>query len=140
MLWPRLDLGRLVVVAKDPAVERGHGDIDAGRPEIGHEDVPGVGAERQLAWWPPARARAAVPLRDQTPVHQLADTLGDDRPAKASVSDEFRSGAGLAQADRVEDSNQGVKCFVRERPGGSGIHRRMILSARSLAGRLLHLT
>ena len=38
---PGLDLGRLVVVAEDPAVERRHRDVDARRAEVGDQDVAG---------------------------------------------------------------------------------------------------
>ena len=77
-----LDPGRLGVVAEDPAVEGGHGDVDAGRAEIGDEDVPGVGAKRQLARRSTAGARPDVTLGDEAALDQLADPLRDDAPAR----------------------------------------------------------
>ena len=55
---PASIVGRLVVVAEDPAGEVGQRDVDARRAEVGDEDVAGVGPERELARRPAARARA----------------------------------------------------------------------------------
>ena len=57
-----LDPGRLVVVAEDPAVEGRHRDIDAGRAEVGDQDVAAVGPEGQLARRPAAGARPDIAL------------------------------------------------------------------------------
>ena len=73
---PVRDAGRLVVVAEDPAVERGHGDVDRGRAEVGDQHVAGVRAERQLAGRPAAGARARVALDDEPAIEQLARRAG----------------------------------------------------------------
>ena len=73
-----LDASRLVVMTEDPAVEGGDRDVDAGRAEVGDEDVPGVGPEGELARRAAAGARAQVALVDEPAVDQLADPSRDD--------------------------------------------------------------
>ena len=81
----------LVVVTEDPAVERRHRDVDARRAEVGHEDVAGVGPERQLPRRAAAGAGPDVAFGDQPALDQLADPLGDDRPAQPVRVDELRT-------------------------------------------------
>ena len=102
--WPRIRPSR-----------RGDRDIDAGRAQVGDEDVAGVGAEGQLARRPAARARPDVALRDEAALEQLADPLGDDRAPQAGPRDELRARLRAAQADLVEDGDEGVERFVGER-------------------------
>ena len=107
-----LDPGRLLVVAKDPPVERGQRDVDAGSSEIRHEDVarprPGTRADAAAGH----RSRAHVALHDEASVDELADPLGDDRPAEAGPVDELGAGARAHQADLVEHHDQGVEGLV----------------------------
>ena len=112
------DAGRLVVVAQDAAVERGHGDVDRGRTEVGDEDVSGVRPERQLARGPAAGAGTRVALDDQASIEELGDPLGHDAPAEAGVRDEVAARLGVAQADLVQDRDQRVECLLGDRPGG----------------------
>ena len=91
------------MVAEDPAVEGRQRDVDARRAEVGDEDVAGVGAERQLARRPAAGARAGVALDDEAALDQLADALGDDRPAQARPLDQLGARPRAAEADLVED-------------------------------------
>ena len=111
-----LDPGRLVVVAEDPAVERRHRDVDARRAEVGDEDVAGVGPERQLARRPAAGARPDVALDDQAALDQLADALGDDRPAEPGPLDELGARSRPPEADLVEDDDERVERLVGQRP------------------------
>ena len=102
-------VGRLGVVAEDPAGEVGQGDADARRAEVGDEDVAGVGPERELARRPAARARADVALGDQSAIDQLADAPRDDGPAEARPRDELRARPGAAEPDLVEDDDERVE-------------------------------
>ena len=77
-------------MSEDPAVERRQRHVDAGRPEIGHEEVAGRGPERELPRRPPARAGSDRTLGDQTSLDELTDTTPDDRPAETRPLDELR--------------------------------------------------
>ena len=118
-----LDPGRLVVVAEDPAVERRDRDVDARRPEVGDEDVPAVGAERQLARRPAAGARPDVALGDEPALDQLADPLGDDRPPEPGPGDQLGARPRPAEADLVEDRDERVERLVGQRPERPGRRR-----------------
>ena len=109
----RLDPRGLVVMAEDPAVQGRDGDVDARGAEVGDEDVARIGPERQLARWPAARARPDVAFADEAAFDQLADPLGDDRPAEARPRDELRARARPAEADLVEDDDERVERLVR---------------------------
>ena len=109
-----LDLGGLVVVAQDPAVEARDGDVDARGAEVRDEDVARLGAERQLARRPTARARPDLALRHQAAVDQLADALGDDGPTEAGPGDELGPRPRATEPDLVEDRDQRVERLVRE--------------------------
>ena len=113
---PGLDPHRLVVVTEDPAVEGRDGDVDAGRAEIGDQDVAGVGAEGQLAWRSTAGARADVALADEPALDQLADALRDDRAAESGAGHQLRPRQRPSKADLVEHGDQGVERFVGQRP------------------------
>ena len=115
-----LDPGRLVVMAEDPAVEGRHGDVDAGRPEVGDQDVPGVGPEGQLARRPAAGARPDVALGDQAALDQLADPLGHDRPAEPGPGDQLGARPRPTEADLVEDGDEGVEGLVGQRRESAG--------------------
>ena len=108
---------RLVVMAEDPAVEGGHRDVDARRAEVGDQDVTGVGPERQLARRTAAGARPDVALDDEPALDQLADPLGDDRPAEPGPVDQLRARAGPSEADLVEHDDERVERLVRQRAG-----------------------
>ena len=83
MLRSGLDPGRLVVVAEDPPVEGRDRDIDARGAQVRDEDVPAVGAERQLARRAATGAGPDLAFGDEAALDQLADPLGDDRPTRA---------------------------------------------------------
>ena len=78
------------MVAQDPSVQCRHRDIDAGRSEVGDEDMPGVGAEGQLARRTPARARSGVALAHEPTLDQLTDPLCHDRSTETRPRDELR--------------------------------------------------
>jgi hypothetical protein len=90
MLRPGFDPSGLIVVSEDPAIEGGDRDVDAGRPEIGDEDVPGIGAEGQLARRAPAGARPDITFADEPAIDELTDALRHDRTAQARSGNEFR--------------------------------------------------
>ncbi len=128
-----LDVGRLVVVAEDPAVEGGHRDVDARGAEVGDEDVAAVGAEGQLARRATAGARADVALADEAALDELADALGHDRPAEAGPLDELGARPRPPEADLVEDGDERVEGLVGQRPAAAGSADRLWRDRRSPA-------
>ena len=86
---PGRNVGRLVAVAEDPAVEVRDGHVDAGRPEIGDQQMAGIGAKAHPPRRAAARARAGLGLDDEAELHQLVDALGDDAPRQARTCDEL---------------------------------------------------
>ena len=108
-----LDPGRLVVMSEDPAVEGRDRDVDARRPEVGDQDVAAVGVEGQLARRPPAGARPDVALADQPAFDQLADPLGDDRPAEPGPGDQLGARPRSPEADLVEDQRRARRATRR---------------------------
>ena len=100
-------------MAEDPAVEGRDRDVDAGRAEVGDEHVPGVRAERQLAGRPAAGARPDVALGHEPALDQLADPLGDDRPAQTGAGDELGARPRPPEPDLVEDDDERVERLVR---------------------------
>jgi hypothetical protein len=88
--------------------------------------VTGIGSERQLPGRPTTGARPDIALGDETALDELAHTPDDDRPAKARPVDELRAGSRSAEPDLVEDENEGVERFIRERPGATGSERWVI--------------
>ena len=108
--------GRLVVVAEDPAVEGRQRDVDARRAEVGDEDVAGIRPERELARRPAAGARPDVALDDESAVDQLADPLGDDRPAETGPLDELGRGTATARGG----SRRGPTTSASRASSGSG--------------------
>ena len=122
------------MVAEDPAVERGHRDVDARRAEVGDEDVAGLGAERQLAWRPAAGARPDLALDDQAAVDELADPLGDDRPTEPGPRDQLGARPRAAEPDLVEHDDQRVERLVGHGPRG----RSRLLLERSASGGVGH--
>ncbi len=140
-----LDPGGLVVVAEDPPVEVRERDVDARGAEVGDEDVAGVGAERELARWPAAGARPDLAFDDQAALEQLADALGDDRPAETGPRDQLGAGSGPPEADLVEHHDERIERLVGHGRRGSGVASssvtpRSIRPLRPLVERLLHLT
>ena len=131
-----LDQGRLVVMAEDPAIEGRDRDVDAGGAQVRDQQVAVVGPEGQLAWRPPAGARSDVALADEAALDQLADPLGDDRPAEPCPGHQFGARPRPPEADLVEHVDQRVERLVgqwREPAGvlddavvGLDDHRRMI--------------
>jgi hypothetical protein len=105
------------VVAEDPPVEAGQGNVDAGRAQVGDKDVAGIGPEPQLTRWPSARARPDVALGYEAAVDELADPPNDDGSPEPRPLDEVGSGSGPAESDLVEDQHERVERLVRERPG-----------------------
>ena len=83
------DIGRLVTVGEDVAVERRQGDVDAGRAKIGHQEMAGVAAKGQLARWPPTGRVSEPRVAHQTEVDELTDALGDHRATESSSGHEF---------------------------------------------------
>ena len=110
-----LDVGGLVVMTEDPAVERRHRDVDARRAEVGDEDVAAVGAEGELAWRPAAGARPDVALGHEPALDELADPLGHDRPAETGPRDQLGTRARPSEADLIEHDDERVERLVRER-------------------------
>ena len=146
---PGLDVRGLVVMTEDPAVEVVDRHVDARRAEVGDEDVAAVGPEGQLPRRAAAGARSDVALGHQSALDELADPLGDDRPAETRPRHELRPRAGPPEPDLVEDDDERVERLVRQgaeptRPFRGGVealrdHRRMIRACASRRG-LLHLT
>src|SRR6185503_20044807 len=97
--------GRLVAMTEDPAVEARDGNVDAGRTQVGDEDVARLRHERQLAWRAAAGARSGLAFGDEAAIDQLTDPLGDDRTRQAGPADELRARSRAAQADLVEDGD-----------------------------------
>ena len=110
-----LDPGGLVVVAEDPPVEARDGHVDARRAEIRDQDVAGLGVERQLSRRPSAGARTEVALDHEPAVHELADTLRDDRATEPGPGDELRARPRPAETDLVEHRDERVERLVRQR-------------------------
>ena len=80
--WPRIRPSR-----------RGDRDVDAGRAEVGDEDVPGVGAEGQLAWRPPpvlgpTSPSLTSPRSISSPTRWA--TIARPRPVRATSSERDR--------------------------------------------------
>ncbi len=114
-LGPRLDLGRLAVMTEDPSVQAGQRDVDARRPEVGNEDVTGVGAKPQLPRGPAARARPDVTLRDEAAIEKLANSPDHDGTAEPGPGDQLRAGPRPAESDLVQDEHQRIQGLVRQR-------------------------
>ena len=135
---PGLDPGRLVVMAEDPAVECRDRDVDAGGAEVGDEDVPGIGAEGQLARRPAAGAGPDIALGDEATLEQLADALGDDRPAQPGPGDELRS-ASASRPRRISSRtlHEGVERLVRERSAWTAGARQRSLATARITGRMI---
>ena len=117
------DVGRLVHVGEDPPIQRGDGHVDAGRAEVGHQHVAGVPAEGELSRRPSARARAMLALDDEAAVEEFPDSLRDDPTRQARPRDQLPSRPGPAQADRVEDDDQGIERLLGERRAILGARR-----------------
>ena len=116
-----LDACRLVVMSEDAAVKGGDRHVDAGRPEVGDEDVAAVRIEGQLARRPPTGARPDIALADQPAIDQLADPLGDGRPTEPGPGDQLGARPRPAEADLVEDRHERVERLVGERPERAGV-------------------
>ena len=69
--WPRIRPSRL-----------GDGDVDARGAEVRDEDVPGIGAERQLARRPTARARPDLAFGDQAAIERARRRAARRWPAR----------------------------------------------------------
>jgi hypothetical protein len=117
-----LDPGRLVVMTKDPAVQGGHRDIDAGGAQVRHEEMASIGPERQLAGRPPTRRWTDFAFSDQPALHELADALRDDRSAQARVLDDLRPGPGVPVTDGIQDRHQGIQSLGGQRRGTARVH------------------
>ena len=64
-------------------------------------------------------------LDDEPAVDELADSLGDDRPAEPGPLDELGARPRSAQADLVEHDDEGVEGLVgQRRAAGSALRRR----------------
>ena len=107
-----LDARRLVVVAQDPAIEARDGHVDAGRAEIGHEDVPGLGAEGELPRRASAGTRSDVALGDEPAIDELLDAARHDRPAEARPGHQLRARTRPPEPDLVEDHDEGIEDLV----------------------------
>jgi hypothetical protein len=70
---------------QDPPIERGQRNVDAGRAEVGNQQVAGVSTKCELAWRAAARAGAGLALHEQAPIQELADPLDDDAAGQARV-------------------------------------------------------
>ena len=110
-----LDARGLVVMAEDPAVEGGERDVDAGRTEVGDEQVAGRGPECELARRTAARAWPDRALRHQPAVDQFADAAGDDRPPEPGALDELGTRPRAPEPDLVQDGHEIVEHFVGQR-------------------------
>ena len=110
-----LDPGGLVVVAEDPAIQARDGHVDAGRAEVGDQDVPGVRAEGELPWRSSAGARADVTFAQQPAIDQLLDPSRDDRAAEAGPFHELGARSGPSEADLVEHRDESVEDLVGKR-------------------------
>ena len=84
----------------------GHRDVDAGRAQVGDQQVAGVAAKGQLARRPAAGAVAEPGVAHQAEVDQLAHALRDDRAAEARSRDELGARARPAQPDLVENGDE----------------------------------
>ena len=97
------DLRGLVVVPEDPAVEARDGDVDAGRAEVGDEDVAGIRAEGQLAGGrPPVLGPVSPSATSPRSISSLTRwaTIARPRPVRSTSSErEPRP----AEPDLVED-------------------------------------
>ena len=131
------DVGRLVAMTQDAAVEVGDGDVDAGRAEVGDEYVTGVGAEAHLPWRAAACARTQLVVDDQAQLDELGNALGDDAAAQAGAGDELGPRPRSRLADLVEDRHERVERLAPDVGHLLEAHR-----ARSYAllDDLLHLT
>ncbi len=102
-LRPGPDVGGLVAVPEHAAVEIGDGDVDARRAEVGDEEVPGVGAERDATRGTAARART-LGLGDEAQRHQLGQRLLDLRPQEAAMFDQLVEERGAVRAQDGADA------------------------------------
>ena len=64
-----------------------------------------------------------VALDDEPALDQLADALGDDRPAEAGPRDELGARARPPEPDLVEDDDERVERLVRQRAPRRGARR-----------------
>jgi len=103
---PGLDQRWLVVMAQDPSIEGRDRDIDARRAQVRDEDMSGVSPERELSRRPPPGAWTRVAFADQSPIHQLGNAAGNDRPAKAGSLDELRTRSRSSKANLIEDHDE----------------------------------
>ncbi len=103
------DVGRLVTMAEDAAVEVGDGDVDARRAEVGDEHVAGVRAERHLARRAAAGARANVIVDDEPELDQLGHALGDDAATQARARHQLGPRTRPCLPDLVEDRDERIE-------------------------------
>ena len=114
--WPRIRPSR-VVSATSMLVA----------PRSATRTWPASRPERELARRPAAGAGPGVALDDEPAIDQLADALGDDRPAEPGPRDELRARARPPEADLVEDGARARR--APRRAAGRGRRRR---SSRSM--------
>ena len=123
------DVGRLVPMAEDPAVEIGDRDVDAGCAEVGDEHVAGVRAERHLARRAAAGARPDLVVDDQAELDQLGDALGDDASAQTGASNQLGARARPCLPDLVKDRDERVERLAPDRRIASRDSPRSIIRA-----------
>ena len=110
--WPRIRPSRV-----------GHGDIDARRPQVGHEDVAGVGPERRAGAAGGRRCSARPRPRSPARVRSARRRAGRRSPGRGRSGRPAPSASGTARADLVEDDDQRVERLVGQRarpPARSG--------------------
>jgi len=111
---------------EDPTVQRRQRHVDAGRPQVGDEDVAGIGPEAELARRSTTGARPDIALGDEPALDQLTDPTDDDRPAETGPVAQLRPGSRATEADLVEDENERVQRLVGQWPSATGSKRQVI--------------
>ena len=107
------NIRRLGEVAECLPAEVRDRDVDARRTEIRDEQVTGRCLEGQLPGRPAAGARTDVTFRHEASIDELPHPLRNDRATQAGALTDLRSRPGAAQADLIEDDDQGVETFFR---------------------------
>ena len=127
-------------MGEDAPVERGQRDVDAGRPEVRDEDVPGVGPERQPARRPAARAgpdSPSVTRPRSTSSPTRCATIARPSPVRATSSDRDRDRPSRISSRTVTSASSASSASG----AWHGLHaRRSYAVLRPLGSRLLHLT
>jgi hypothetical protein len=107
-LGPGRDVGRLVTVPEDPAIEVVTATSMLVAPRSATSRCPASARKPDAARRPAAGARTGLGLHHEAGVHQLGDALAHDPTRQAGPRHELRPRQGTGGANLVQHERQGV--------------------------------